>query len=564
MKRIVIADEQPLMRASLRSMLETEGYQVLAEFDDGRDALRYVQSQRTDLLIVEMALPRLGGLELIRRLRKLRNPVQCLVLTTQNTEHYAGLALQAGSAGFIGKQAPLSDLRNAVASILRGRSYFPTQALVSFSASPAGNEADQLKSLSPRELTVLRYLATGKSIKYIAGEMAINDRTVSTYKTRLLTKLNVKSLAELLELCWRNRLLDSLADEAATSEERVELTLREQFHVHFDDLQQAICLRDGDSRLLAANRFFCSYHGVKEEDQLGSRIIDSVSLPPEQALRLYSGFHHAYLADSSFSCHLTIQRNAQTRILRHWSSPYHDSAGGRLGMICGTFDITRSEEQLLELKEAKRRLETLQQRRQSFLAGAGQRGLEMLDAALGNLTEATASSAAGRSLARAQRTLQELRGQFDALLQLNAMETYKARLNYTARSLERLTEQSCLAWATQFDLPPPQIHYADETTAWIDAESLQRIVGVALRYAARLDAQELALEIHPQAMPSAQVEWQLILRSTRLETHGNAWIGPEEILCQRLSTLMGGMLTFSEQSTELVRLTLRLDRSMAD
>jgi len=170
--------------------------QVSAECADGPSALRDTLQLRPDLLILGLVLPRLGGLELLRRLHQARSKSRTLVLTAQDTEHFAGLSLQAGSTGFIGKQRSLDELLSAVASVLGGHSYFPSQALDSLTKGGPQDEKVQLASLSAREMIVLRYLASGSSIKRIASELALSDRTVSTYKTRLLEKLNVGSLAD--------------------------------------------------------------------------------------------------------------------------------------------------------------------------------------------------------------------------------------------------------------------------------------------------------------------------------------------------------------------------------
>lgn len=208
MSKILIADEQPLFRHGIRQALEAQGHSLVAELDNGTDALRQTLQLKPSLLILDLALPRLGGLEVIRRLRKQACKVPILVLTAQSSEHFAGLSLQAGSTGFISKQDDLHQLGEAVRTLLHGHSYFPSH-LVGNVAPQIGLKAEeaQLDSLSARELTVLRYLANGRSNKDIAQELALSDRTVSTYKARLQRKLNVDSLAQLLEIAWRQGLL---------------------------------------------------------------------------------------------------------------------------------------------------------------------------------------------------------------------------------------------------------------------------------------------------------------------------------------------------------------------
>lgn len=374
MKRIVIADDQPLIRHSIRTMLEAAGHQVIAECPDGMTALQKTSELRPDLLILELALPRLGGLEVIRRLRLADSNARVLVLTTQNTEHFAGLSLQAGGSGFVGKQESTSELHTAVACVLGGRSYFPYTALSGLSGRGPGDESMQLNSLSNREMTVLRYLASGSSNKRIAHELAINDRTVSTYKRRLLEKLNVSSLAELLELAWRNQLLDQVPMALPQLSLDTQVPMSEQFHAKFDDLPLAISLRDEDGVLLAANRTFFEFHNVSEAEALGCRLADSVGLNPEQALQLHQMYLQAYSDHKPYFTHVVLS-GAHPRAILHWGAPFHDQTGRQLGMICTGVDITQSEQQMLMLKDAKHRLEALQSRHRDFLFEVGQRSL---------------------------------------------------------------------------------------------------------------------------------------------------------------------------------------------
>src|SRR5262245_31506952 len=172
MSRVIIADRHPLIRSALRHLLEADGHQIVAEFDDGPDTLQQTLKLRPDLLILGLALPRLGGLEVIRRLRQRESRVPILVLTAQNNAHFASLCLQAGATGFVGKDEALERLSGAVRSVLRGDSHFPANSLASAAANlDAATEDEQLRSLSPREMTVLRYLVNGRSNKEIAHEL---------------------------------------------------------------------------------------------------------------------------------------------------------------------------------------------------------------------------------------------------------------------------------------------------------------------------------------------------------------------------------------------------------
>lgn len=564
MKRIVIADEQPLIRSSVRTMLEAAGHQVIAECQDGQAAVQQTLQLRPDLLILELALPRLGGLEVIRRLRQAHSKTRTLVLTAQNTEHFAGLSLQAGGSGFVGKQESTSELQTAVSCVLGGRSYFPNQALDRLPGGP-DDEAMQLKSLSPREMTVLRYLASGSSNKRIAHELAISDRTVSTYKTRLLEKLNVGSLAELLELAWRNQLLDQVPQALPQLSLEAEAPLAEQFHAKFDDLQVAISLRDPEGVLLAANRAFFALNDVSETEALGRSIADSVSLRPEQALQLHQMYRQAYLEGKPYFTHLVIS-GKRPRAVLHWGAPFHDQSGTQLGMICTGVDISQSEAQMLRLKEAKHQLETLQSRHRKFLVEVGQRSLAAFAMMGQDLEQARGQSPDTALLSKVQRTLAELQEQLRALLDLARLENGERSLSAEPIRLQRLTSELCQAMATAAGLADLHMELGNcETAAWIDVTAYRQLLWVMLRHAARCGVTQVTLGTHEQILVQGQLDWTVRLdapTTVPVET-SPVPTGPEEALCQRLAHLMGGRFELSTQPEQLALLSLRLDQSTA-
>ncbi|NCE93119.1 response regulator transcription factor [Pseudomonas sp. L13] len=210
MNKVLIVDDHPVIRLAVRMLMERHGYEVVAETDNGVDALQLAREHLPDIVILDIGIPKLDGLEVICRLASTKQAVsfKVLVLTSQAPGHFSMRCMQAGAAGYVCKQQDLTELLSAIKAVLSGYSYFPNQALNSV-RSTMGNasEADMVERLSGREMMVLQQLARGKTNKEIADGMFLSNKTVSTYKTRLLLKLNARSLVDLIELAQRNGLV---------------------------------------------------------------------------------------------------------------------------------------------------------------------------------------------------------------------------------------------------------------------------------------------------------------------------------------------------------------------
>lgn len=155
--------------------------------------------------ILDIGIPKLDGLSVIARMLAINPGCHVLVLTSQSTEAFCHRCMQAGAKGFISKDEDLNKLVNAIKAVMAGYSVFPAMA----AASEHGrlSDPDMVKRLSDREMTVLQYLALGRSNKEIGELLLLSNKTVSTYKTRLLQKLGMASVLELAEFAKRNSLL---------------------------------------------------------------------------------------------------------------------------------------------------------------------------------------------------------------------------------------------------------------------------------------------------------------------------------------------------------------------
>ena len=193
---------------AVRSVLQAgEKLTVVGEAENGPEAITMVRELRPALVILDLDLPRMNGLELIERLRTIDPALKLLVLSAQQESIFATRALQAGANGFMSKSEDMSAIVQASMSVLAGYSVFPSSALVSLSGAPGTSTATLIRSLSDRELTVMQHLARGQSNKEIADTLLISNKTVSSYKTRIFEKLGITTLVELLDIARANELI---------------------------------------------------------------------------------------------------------------------------------------------------------------------------------------------------------------------------------------------------------------------------------------------------------------------------------------------------------------------
>lgn len=208
MKKVIIVDDHPVICMAVSFLLSREGYQVVGETDNGLDALTLTRQLKPDLVILDIGIPRLDGLEVVMRLNRLDDIPKVLILTSQPPETFASRCMQAGAAGYVSKSENLSELLNALTAIKSGYTFFPRLAVNSVNPRDhQSTEQELIDSLSDRELTVLRKLASGFSNKEIGDEMLLSNKTISTYKTRIIEKLQVRTLVDLIDIAKRHSLV---------------------------------------------------------------------------------------------------------------------------------------------------------------------------------------------------------------------------------------------------------------------------------------------------------------------------------------------------------------------
>ncbi|CRM92809.1 MULTISPECIES: response regulator transcription factor [Pseudomonas] len=205
MNTVFIIDDHPVIRLAIRMLLEHEGYKVVGETDNGCDAIQMVRECLPDLIILDISIPKLDGLEVLCRFNAMNASMKTLVLTAQSPTLFATRCMRSGADGYVCKEGDLSELLSAIRAVLSGYNYFPSQALNA--AGIDSKELELFKAVNDRELMVLQLFAQGRTNKEIAKGMFLSNKTVSTYKKRLMQKLQAKSLVELIEMAKRNALV---------------------------------------------------------------------------------------------------------------------------------------------------------------------------------------------------------------------------------------------------------------------------------------------------------------------------------------------------------------------
>ena len=209
MNSVIIVDDHPAIRLAVRSALGTTGdFEIVGEAADGPSALALIREHRPALVILDLDLPRLSGLDLIERVKRSQPTTKLLVLSAQQESIFAVRTVQAGANGFMSKHEDMQAVVLAAQTILAGYNMFPTSALAAH-GKPSGSSQPEalLTSLSDRELTVLQYLARGMSNKEIAETLLISNKTISSYKTRIFEKLGISTVVELVDFTRAHQLI---------------------------------------------------------------------------------------------------------------------------------------------------------------------------------------------------------------------------------------------------------------------------------------------------------------------------------------------------------------------
>ena len=210
MIRILLVDDHAVVRRGVRDILtEALGKVAFGEASKPSEAMEKLQAEDWDVVVLDISLPGRGGLDALREIKRLRPALPVLVLSMHAEDHYALRALRAGAAGYVNKESAAEDLSGAVRKVLAGGTHVSVRLAETLAKSfRLDNSRPAHERLSDRELEVLRALAAGKTVKEIGVELALSEKTVSTYRTRLLEKMQMHSNAELIQYAIREGLVE--------------------------------------------------------------------------------------------------------------------------------------------------------------------------------------------------------------------------------------------------------------------------------------------------------------------------------------------------------------------
>lgn len=204
--RVIVADDHAILRAGLRMLINAQAdMTVVAEAQDGMGAVEAIQKSKPDVAILDVTMPRSGGLDAIKEIVSRSRSTRILLLTMHEEPAYLRTALSAGASGYVLKKSVDADLLTAIRAVHKGRTYVDSElaeVLVRDAISPDGSRRDSSAArslLSDRELQVLKLVAEGFSSREVADQIFVSTKTVETYRSRFAEKLGLKSRAQIVQ-----------------------------------------------------------------------------------------------------------------------------------------------------------------------------------------------------------------------------------------------------------------------------------------------------------------------------------------------------------------------------
>lgn len=209
MARILIADDHAIVRAGLKQFIAEESdLTVTAEAGSGTDAIQLVRTQDFDVVLLDIAMPDRSGIDALRQIKQIKPDLPVLILSTFPEEQYAVNVMRAGASGYLNKETAPSQLVSAIRTVLQGRKYVgPTLAQILASELNGDVSKPLHSSLSQREFQIFCKLAAGMSVSEIGNELFLSVKTISTYRARILEKMNFKTNADLTYYALKNGLI---------------------------------------------------------------------------------------------------------------------------------------------------------------------------------------------------------------------------------------------------------------------------------------------------------------------------------------------------------------------
>lgn len=208
--KIMITDDHSMIREGLKSLLELDGdIEVIAEAENGEECLQKLLLVKPDVLLLDINMPKMNGLEVLKSLKDAKSKVKVLVLTVHNETEYLMKAVEIGINGYVLKDSESAELKKAIFTIYDGENYIQPSLIPALNSKMIEKNEDEIKleSLTKRELQVLKELAVGKFNRDIAKEMEISERTVKNHISSIFKKLDVTDRTQAAVFAIRNNLI---------------------------------------------------------------------------------------------------------------------------------------------------------------------------------------------------------------------------------------------------------------------------------------------------------------------------------------------------------------------
>lgn len=203
-KKILIVDDHPVVTMCIKSLLSSYDTNVFFEAKDGWEALGKIKKINPDIVILDLHIPGLDGIGITKRSRISGYQGKIMIFTAQSKDYYSLSCKEAGANAFVSKEKSADEILLALKSIIMGYDYFPS---FSYTNTNKNTLEERVKNLSEREMITFKLLAEGSSNKEIADKLLLSGKTISTYKKRLMDKLGVKSIVDIIKIADENNLI---------------------------------------------------------------------------------------------------------------------------------------------------------------------------------------------------------------------------------------------------------------------------------------------------------------------------------------------------------------------
>ncbi|MEY2488793.1 MAG: hypothetical protein QOC70_735 [Verrucomicrobiota bacterium] len=211
--RVLLADDHELVRAGIRALLEKiPGVEVVGEAGNGREALELVKSELPHVVLLDIAMPELGGLETLPQIIKNFPSVKVVILSAHVTEDYVSRALRSGASGYMLKHAAAVELEFGINSVAQGKIYLSpsvTRTIINSYMERGGGELSPREQLTARQREILQMIAEGKNTKEIASTLEISVKTVEAHRLQLMARLEIHDVPGLVRYAIRNGMVDA-------------------------------------------------------------------------------------------------------------------------------------------------------------------------------------------------------------------------------------------------------------------------------------------------------------------------------------------------------------------